>query len=64
MIKNVGEEGYIPIENAIGIQELRHLHDAQGLNKALNHDEFIAIMSVYLACSNRMEARGKELGLL
>lgn len=54
------QEEKIIVDDGIGIPELRQLAECQKLNKALNTDEFLLIMGVYLRCTNRLLENNKE----
>ena len=53
-------EESIVINDGIGIKEIRHLMELSTLNKALNNEEFLQIVSVYNKALNRLLKQQEE----
>ncbi|MGL4453299.1 MAG: hypothetical protein ACRCX8_19400 [Sarcina sp.] len=58
------EEKYIKAnENAIGIKELRALHELSLINKMLIEEEYSKIVMIYNQALSRIEQEAKEQGI-
>lgn len=53
-------EKSIVINDGIGIKELRHLHELANMNRTLNNEEFLQIVSVYNKAINRLLEQQEE----
>lgn len=57
------KEPNIIIHDGIGIRELRHLAELSALNKALNQEEFMLLVSIYKRAIDRLALQAEKEGI-
>lgn len=59
----MNKEQNIIIHDGIGVMELRKLQELSALNRALNKEEFMAIVGVYKKVIDRLSLQAEKEGI-